>query len=61
MLMEILGPLPCVQIIQVSSFSSVLINRFHCSNFNMHMPLKVFLSLSVLHSYTPVEERIVKF
>ena len=30
MLRDNLGPLPSVQIVQVSSFSSVLINRFHC-------------------------------
>ena len=31
MLRDTLGPLPSVQITQVSSFSSVLINRFHYS------------------------------
>ena len=30
MLRDTLGVLPSVQIMQVSSFSSVLINRFHC-------------------------------
>ena len=40
MQMGTLGPLPSVLIMEVSLFSSVLINRFHCNYFSIFITQK---------------------